>query len=207
MAFSHDDEKKGISLPGLIDIVFLLLIFSLVTLSVSNAPISERTAGEKEIHFNLPKTASQSTSDAGTVLRTLCFQIEYLDAESSGGPKVAYALWPSVRDSITVEEARFRAQQDSLKMAVIPEGIVSMNPQDFERTDFCRMISRNIEEYKARYFNEPRQENSIEIRAERDTEFGLINYILVYAGAFGDTIPSFVVRTLSGREVGHGVQR
>ena len=206
MAFSHEIDKKGLSLPGMIDIVFLLLIFSLVTLAVSQSPVEDvDTDDDISIQINLPTAKARSTVETGTVLRTLCFQIEYLFPDSVGSPRIAYALWPGVKDSITIEEARINARKDSLKMAFIPENFLLMNEQDFNQTAFSSMIRRNISNYKDEYFREPKQDNAIDIRAERNTEFRLINYILEYAGSFGDTIPRFLVRTVSSREAVDGV--
>jgi hypothetical protein len=48
--------------------------------------------------------------------------------------------------------------------------------------------------------------NSIEIRAVKDTEFRIINYIMEQVSAYADTIPRLMWRTLTGKETGYGVQ-
>ena len=67
------------------------------------------------------------------------------------------------------------------------------------------MIARAIEEHKEVYFFEPNPTNAIEIRAVKDTEFRIINFIMERCSAYGDTIPRLMLRTLTGREVWRGL--
>jgi biopolymer transport protein ExbD len=199
MAFVREDEKKGLSLPGLIDIVFLLLIFSLVTLSVSQNTLVAKKTGDKDAEFDLPETANPATVDADELLQTLLLQIEHQNPDDLKSPKVVYTLLPSLTDSITVEAARAVAARDSL-FAPFPDNFLDMSDHEFWQTSACRLIRESITSYKENHFFRPDPTNSIEIRAVKNTEFRIVNYILEFTSTFGDTIPKFMIRTLSGND-------
>lgn len=197
MAFKRNVEKKGLSLPGLIDIIFLLLIFSLITLSVSQANIETKTQGTKEVDFDLPHTRSHLTEEANEILNTLLFEINYQNQEEQMGPKLVYALWPSQKDSVTLQEARNHALRDSL-FAVFPPNILNLSNREFKNIEPNKLIRNELAKYKNEYFFIPRPTNSIEVRAVKDTEFRIINFILEECSAYGDTIPQVILRTLGG---------
>ncbi len=204
MAFLREDEKKGLSLPGLIDIVFLLLIFSLVTLSVSQSQSVRKKTGKKEVEFDLPRSATNEAVDAGTILKTLTVQIENERTDDPASPKMVYILKPGNIDSLTIQQARIRAAQDSA-FAVFPENFLELSDAVFQRTAACRLIRQSIAEYKDGNFYTPDPTNTIQIRAVRNTEFRIINYILETTSAYGDTIPRIFVRTLTGEGVPIGL--
>lgn len=194
-----DNEKKGLSLPGLIDIIFLLLIFSLVTLSITQAKVETKRRGDQSIEFALPETRSTETEEIDDVLQTLLFQIERADSMYPPNSKIVYVLWPSVKDSLGINEAKINAQEDSL-FAVFPMHFLKMGDLTFSKTEPCRLIQWAIHKYKEEHFFKPDLANSIEIRAVKDTEFRIINFILEQCSAFGDTIPRVVLRTLTVKE-------
>lgn len=198
MAFVRNEEKKSMSLPGLIDIIFLLLIFSLVTLSVSQAKIEKSQAGDRDSDFDLPVTRSRETEETDRVLQTLMFQVEYLDREDIDSPKILFVLRPSEGDSLTLQEAKLYAMEDSL-YAVFPDYFLDLSDQEFSQTLACRLVRRAIREYKKAHFIMPNPTNAIEIRAVKDTEFRIVNFIMEQCSAYGDTIPRFMFRTFINR--------
>lgn len=205
MAFKREHDKKGISLPGLIDIIFLLLIFALVTLSVSQAKIETKKRGNQSLDFDLPETQMAETEEIGRVLENLMFEIGHTDMEDQQSPLVVYALFPNVQDSITYEEAKANASRDSL-FHVFPKDFLQLNDRDFRNLEACRFMSRTIKAYKDVHFQHPDPFNSIEIRAVKDTEFRIINHLMNTCSAYGDTIPRIVIRTLTGKEeMIHGI--
>ena len=197
MAFIRKEEKKGISLPGLIDIIFLLLIFSLATLTFSDSDAQKEQGGEGAFELELPQTRAAETFKSDEVLGTLLFQIEHIDREDPASLKTVYVLWPSWEDSLTVSEAKENAVNDSL-FARFPENFLQLDDREFRRIEACRLIDRSLDEYKNTHFLEPNFANTVEVRAVRDTEFRIINYIMERCSAYGDTIPRFTLRTLSG---------
>jgi len=204
MAFTKSEEKKGLSLPGLIDIIFLLLIFSLGTLSFSESAGDKDQGGEESVDLQLPEARVTDTFKADEILQTLLFQIEHSVPEDQVSPKVVYVLWPASEDSLNIEQAKNNAIEDSL-FAVFPMNFLDLSKQDFAQTPPCTLIHWALHTYKQDHFREPNYFNTIEIRAIRDTEFRIINFIIEACSAYGDTIPRFTIRTLSGQEVGIGL--
>jgi hypothetical protein len=204
MAFKHIDEKKGLSLPGMIDIIFLLLVFSLVTLSVSQANVEAEKRGEKGVESDLPKTASANTQELDERIRTLVFEVAYEDPQNHRSPRIVYILKPSKGDSLTFAEAKMIAKRDSL-FAEFPPNFLALSDQAFGQTMACRLIRQSLQDYKDEHFFEPGPTNCIEIRAVRETEFRIINYILGCCSAYGDTIPNIAMHTLTQREGGRGI--
>jgi hypothetical protein len=205
MAFLKKEEKKGLSLPGLIDIIFLLLIFSLVTLSFSGARVDAKKRGARGADLNLPETKFENTFKGEEILQTLLFQVEHTDPEDLTSPKIVYVLWPVREDSITVAQAKENAVRDSTFAAFSPD-FLQMDDSDFVQSSPCTLIRSAFRRYKDTYFTEPSYSNSIEIRAVWDTEFRIVNFVIEQCSAYGDTIPRFVLHTLTGREVEGGAE-
>ena len=199
MAFIKKEEKRGLSLPGLIDIIFLLLIFCLGTLTTSEPRIDEEGGSEGEVDLNLPETNIQKTYDVDEVLQTLLLQVDLTDPNDRSSPRRITILWPSLEDSLTIEEAKRNAMRDSL-FSVFPPDVLNLSDEDFSRIPPCTLIHWGLETYKKEYFQESKSSNTIEIRAVRDTEFRIINYILEQCSVYGDTIPRLTLRTMSRQE-------
>lgn len=200
MAFVKQEIRKGLSLPGLIDIIFLLLIFSLVTLSVSSVKVEADEGSGSAVDYNLPEARVKETLEMDKVLQTLLILIEHEDPENNDSPKIVYILWPSLEDSLTLSEAKNNAIRDSL-FAQFPTNFLTLNNDAFAKTTSCLLIQQEIHNYKNRVFFEPRNTNSIELRAVKDTEFRIVNFVMEQCSAYGDTIPRILLHTLSGREV------
>ncbi len=204
MAFKHNEEKKGLSLPGMIDIIFLLLVFSLVTLSVSQANVEAEKRGEEGVESDLPRTASANTQELDALIKTLVFEIAYTDPKDHGSPRIVYVLKPSEKDSLTFAQSREIAKQDSF-FADFPVNFLDLSQPVFEQTAACRLIKASVDDYKKEHFFAPSPTNSIEIRAVRETEFRIINYILTCCSVYGDTIPNIAMHTLTQREDSRGL--
>lgn len=195
MTFLREEKKKSVSLPGMIDIIFLLLIFALVTLSVSQATIETEKRGERGSDFDLPYVRSPRTQELGEVISTLIFQVEKTDAQDAESLRKVTLLRPSGRDSLTLSEAKLLADQDSM-FAFFPPDFLSLTDAEFEASEACRLIKNTLAEYKDAEFFEPSPANSVEIRAVSDTEFRIVGYILDCCSAYGDTIPNIQLHTL-----------
>ncbi len=205
MAFRRKDDKKGLSLPGLIDIIFLLLVFSLVTLSVSSSQLESEDKGDSQgADLNLPFADAAQTHESSQLLSTLLFQIEHWEPDDPQTPKVLYVLIPEYGDTLSLANAKNRAIVDSM-YAYYPSNFLDLNDRQFNRIPPNRMISRYIESYKKEHFYEPGWDNTVEIRASKNIEFRLIQYILNACSAYGDTIPQVVLHTLSGEEINYAV--
>lgn len=198
MAFSHEIEKKGLSLPGLIDIIFLLLIFSLVTLSINNIKVETTESGENSSAFDLPESDAKESYEADENLANLMFQIDYENPQAKEGPKVLYVLFPGEKDSLSLNEALNRCKEDSL-FAILPMNYLDFSQRQFVSSPPCTLAHWAIEKYKNEHFFAPDPGNVVELRFVKDTEFRIVNYIMEECSAYGDTIPKVVLRTLMGK--------
>ncbi len=204
MTFIRKEEKKGLSLPGLIDIIFLLLVFNLATLSFSNLSIDNQEMGKGDSSFQLPEAKVSNTYEASAILENLLFQVEEPDSGEGAGRKWVYILLPGEEDSLTLASARRQSIADSM-FAPFPYNFLDLNDGAFAQTPPCTLIHWALREYKNQYFQEPRFSNIVEIRADQNTEFRIINFIIEECSAYGDTIPRFMLRTYTGTEVESGI--
>jgi len=191
----------------MIDVIFLLLIFSLVTLSTSESNVEAKKRGERADKFDLPKISEAETFEANNVLTTLLFQIEYVNPDDTTGQKRVLVLWPSAGDSVTLEQARLTALEDynlaqqsgstPRYAADVPDNYLSLSQRAFERTQACTLIRQSVKTYVEENFFTPSLSNRIEIRAVKETEFRLVNFIMVESGKYDKLIPRCVFRTLT----------
>jgi hypothetical protein len=197
MAFQKKREQKELNLPSLIDVVFLLLIFSLVTIPVEKAdnvnPQTQRSTSSSELP--LPFVASPKVVDIDPVLRSLLIQVENRSAGDPASGRVVYVLRPSERDT-TIGQTRQTAIRDSL-FAAFPDSFLRLSNSEFARSRACRLIHDQIGAYLDRRNRPAGIAPKVEIRAVRNTEFRIVNYIMRECSAHGDTLPSISVRTFS----------
>lgn len=168
-----------IELPTLVDVVFLLLVFFLCTLTTAGKedPVPGPTSD-----FDLPKTREQISPLDSKVLKTLLIHIVNLD--QPGDEKAVYFLWPDLAVNKTEEQAideinrQINAQEpDSQYYAVIHDvGVFLQTVRDGVSTPASRTIESNLENYIKNYMNSSMGMTPIQIRAVKDTEFGLINH-------------------------------
>jgi hypothetical protein len=200
MAFLKQDIKKELTLPSLIDIIFLLLVFSLVTQPISPSGRTEKTSGTQPQDMDLPFIQGFLATKTDPLLNTLMFEIGYADPRNPGSRRVVYALYPVPGDSSTVSDAKQRAVRDST-FAFFPDAFLELTDSEFSSCTACRFIRNEVEQYKKAHFFKPSHSNAIEIRAEKGIEFRILNYVLTLCSVYGDTVPGVAVRTLGGREL------
>ncbi len=197
MPFKKSEDKREVELPTLIDVVFLLLIFFLVTFSVS-APGNKTALPENQADLpNLPEASGSYLINQNEILETLLIQVSHEDRTDAASPKIAYMLWPSVKDSFTVHKAFINAKTDSSAFRVFPDNFLTMNDEEFKNCPPCSLVAAHIDSYKVQYFSKPNPSNHIELRVEKDIEFRIVNHIIDLCSAYGDTIPRLVFRTQS----------
>lgn len=194
MSFKKDYSKRGLSLPGMIDIIFLLLIFSLVTLSHTNPDVSHHTGGQPINRLDLPIMHSNLTEEKDMLLNTLMFEVKFGD-DNITNPRVLYVLLPS-GDTTKYSHAKKEAIEEA-RCDTFPDNFLTLSDRAFASLSACQLIRKSIKDYKDTHFLRPNLNNSIEIRADRNIEFRIFNYILDRCSAYGDTIPRVITRSLS----------
>lgn len=193
MAFERKQktEKENFEFPSLMDVVFLLLIFFLATLSFTSS--GGKSPIPSLLPFPLPEAEGSRAVREREILETLLIQIEHRDEKNPQSPKVVYILRPSPEDSLTFSQALKKAKEDSSLHAEFFPDTLRGSREIFEQCRACGLIGRAIEDHKNKFFQKPSPANYIEIRAVKSTEFRVINFIMEKCSR--DTIPKLVFRT------------
>ncbi|MDZ7725393.1 MAG: biopolymer transporter ExbD [candidate division KSB1 bacterium] len=167
-----------IELPTLVDVVFLLLVFFLCTLTTAGK--EEKTPAPPS-DLDLPRTQEQISPLNDSVLETLLIHIVNLDEQ---GGKAIYFLWPDSDRSRTEKQAideinrQLRAQppdsQYYAEIRDVPAFLKTIRKDRPNRS--AATIESNLTRYITNMIDPSMGMTPIEVRAVRNTEFGLINY-------------------------------
>jgi biopolymer transport protein ExbD len=192
MAFIKKREQKELNLPSLIDVVFLLLIYSLVTIPIERSETNSASTASASTRqeLELPYVKSRKAVEIDPILRTFLVQIENEIPEDPRSARMVYVLKPSEKDS-TMGQARATAVRDS-SFARFPIDFLGLTDSEFSQTRAYRLIREEI-----RRFARGEASERIEIRAVKNTEFRIVNAIMRECSAYGDTLPAIAVRTLA----------
>jgi biopolymer transport protein ExbD len=194
MAFQRYESHRSQELISLVDIVFLLLLFFLVTFSFTLAGDVSDAKIYSEV--DLPKTATELPVIKDDVLQNLMIQII---PDSSGGAasRLAFVLWPSFEDTLqmTRMQAFRRAILDST-FESFPQDFLLMPAAEFNRSAPCTLISNSIARFieKEKFYHN-NSHPIVEVRADRNTEFRIINFIMNTCSDQPRAIPQIVLRT------------
>ncbi len=199
MPFRKSDIRKEIELPTFIDIVFLLLIFFIVTFS----PIAPKV-GEAELELKLPIAEGAGEVDSSEPLETILIEILPLKSEEDQeGYRVSVLLpfenYSNQRGGITFREAKNFAVQYK-RQAFLPLDVSKLSDREYTRLPAIQLINDQIDQYTASKFRIPRPTNRIDIRADQRVQFRVINTIMEKCSSFGDLVPSLVFRTKFKKE-------
>jgi len=194
MAFSRKKNPRQLELTSLIDIVFLLLIFFLVSFAVSL--VGEASQSNAHSEMDLPQTDAKLPTVEHDFLENLMIQI-VPDTTSQGVVRKVFVLWPAFQDTTKVSrmQALMAAQRDSL-FEVFPANFLTLPAEEFEGTDAGILIKSSIESYvqRAGLYNRNAYP-IIEVRAEQHTEFRILNLIMEQCSFYKDAIPQIIIRT------------
>lgn len=200
MAFRKKKSQQEVELPTFIDIVFLLLIFFIVSFS----PIPPKE-GEAQLDLQLPTAQGAGEVDSSQPLETLLIEIipQKSDEGELQGFQVSILLpfesYANQRGGITFQEAKSFAIQYN-RQAFLPLNASSLNPREFSRVPGIQLINDQIDQYVLTKYRAPRPSNRIDIRADHQVHFSIINFIMEKCSSFDDLVPSLVFRTKYKRE-------
>lgn len=196
MAFKRDKKNpRVIELTSLIDVVFLLLIFFLVSFAFSMAGSASDSRMYSEME--LPKTETELPILTEDVLENLMIQI---GPDTSGGvlSRRVHVLWPSYDD--TLKYSRTQAFSNSVRdstFATFPPQYLAYTSDELGRLPAATLIRKSLSEYVAKERNFNRNSRPVvEVRAEHSTEFKLINFVMQECSVYNDQIPRIVIRTI-----------
>ncbi len=205
MAFRKTENPRGLELTSLIDVVFLLLIFFLVSFAFSLTGSYSKSRVSADVE--LPTSDTETAIIKKDELQHLMIEVTADSSEGQAG-RTVYILWPGPAEApeISRRQALEQARLDST-FARFPPGYLSLPKSEFAATAPCMLISRSIAEYIERgketgFFNRA----LVEVRAEKSTEFKILNFIMEQCSAYQDDIPQLVLRTRPlKRSDNHGV--
>ena len=95
----------------------------------------------------------------------------------------------------TIQSAIRQARLDSTVIRPLPDDLSGDN---FYNSPACSLITVEIDNY-AFGLSSADKNNTIEIRAVKDTEFRIINHIMTQASRENNLIPRLVLHTLVGQ--------
>ncbi|MCH8124894.1 biopolymer transporter ExbD [candidate division KSB1 bacterium] len=199
MTFRKSSTQKEIELPTFIDIVFLLLIFFIVSFS----PVAPKV-GEAELELNLPVAEGAGQVESDELLETILIEILPLkEEEKMIGFRVSVLLpfenYASQRGRLTYRDAKSYAIQYQ-RQADLPLDVSKLSDREFSRLPAIQLLNDQIDRYVASKFRVPRPSNRIDIRADQEVQFRVINAVMEKCSSYDDLIPSLVFRTKFKRE-------
>lgn len=195
MPFKREESRRTLELTSLVDIVFLLLIFFLVSFAFSLA--GEVSDTNMPTELDLPKTNTDLTVLHEDYLENLLIQI-MPDTSGSELKKRAYVLFPAWRD--TVRLTRQQAFQIALRDSIFADfepGFLDLDDVEFGLQPACKLMTKAIREYVDRSKGLRRSGHPIvEVRAEQNTEFKILNFIMEQCSSYMDIVPQIIIRTI-----------
>jgi hypothetical protein len=194
MAFHRTNGHRGMELTTLIDMVFLLLIFFLVSFAFSVA--GDVSESRVYTELDLPKNTTELPAIPEDRLESLMIQI-VPDTSQRFPSRRVYMLWPSFDDTLKITRTQaFAAALRDSTFATFPAGFLDLLPAEFQQTLPCTLITHSIDRFlEMEKFYNRNIHPIIEIRAERNTEFKIISFILNQCSAYQDAIPQVIIRT------------
>lgn len=195
MAFKRDAPPERNELTSLIDIVFLLLIFFLISFSFSLT--ADVTESKVYSEIELPKTNTDLPVIRDDRLKNLMLQIV---PDTTGGvdTRKIFVLWPSYSDTTSVTRGQaFRKALEDSTFATLPEFFLFLRDAEFGNLPASRLISQSIAKYvEDEKFYRGNTRPIVEVRAEKNTEFRIISYIMDQCSAYKDAVPQIIIRTV-----------
>lgn len=191
MAFKRQESSRELEITSLIDIVFLLLIFFLVLFAFSVAGDVSQSNTSTEIP--LPQNSVNQSPLKDDKLSNLMIQI----MPDTSNIRVAYILWPSYREGVELtEDAAFKISLEDSTFRPFPDSYLSLSNQEFSESEACKLISISIKQFvEKEKILKQNERPVIEVRAEKNTEFKILNYILEQCSLYKDKIPQIIFRT------------
>ncbi|MBN1560487.1 biopolymer transporter ExbD [candidate division KSB1 bacterium] len=211
--FSKELIEREVELPTLIDVVFLLLIFFIASLTFATQGEKKPAPSDQKEEFSLPKAKGRVLQDGSMQLTNLLFQIENKMRADSSYVRVVYVLWPdgvkkmSENELLDIIKQNLEQEQaDSTCFATFPPDYLKMSYFEQEQLRAFQLIRDNIRKYHENELahSASKLANTIEIRATRETEFRIISYIMQQCSEFDDDIPKVTFRVMAPDETETG---
>ena len=147
MAFRRIEARKDFELPTFIDIIFLLLIFFLLTYS----PVPPKV-GQSTLELNLPEAAGTAKVNQNEKLETMMIEIMPVNKEKPEMGLQVSVLLPF--ENYDMEKAGAVAYKDAKKFAktyqredVLPTEYVTLGKSEFMNLPAVKLINDQLDRY------------------------------------------------------------
>jgi len=207
MAFKRQDNPRELELTSLIDIVFLLLIFFLVSFAFSLGGDLSHSASFPDL--DLPAAASQSPLIGEDQLQHLMIQV-MTDTANGSTFRTVYIVWPAASDTLPLTRTQaFEITLRDSTFARLPGNFMKLPRAEFAQTEACSMITAAIARYlAARKSQFGRRTTTVEVRADQNMEFRILDFVMAQCSRYDDDIPQIIIRTRPPlREREYGIQK
>lgn len=200
MAFRKIESAKDLDLPTFIDIIFLLLIFFLLTYS----PVPPKV-GQSILELNLPQAEGSTKVSQNEQLETLMVEIISVNKEDPTAGFQVSVLLPfedfgiDREIPVTYRQAKIFSKTYQ-REEILPSDYYKLSKNDFLSLPAVKLINDQINKYVQQRFRIPKITNRIEIRANKDVTFKIINFVIEKCSSYDDLIPSLIFRTMFQQE-------
>ena len=200
MAFRKIELKKEFELPTFIDVIFLLLIFFLLTYS----PIPP-VVGQASLELNLPIAEGSTLVNQNEKLETMMIEVLQVNKDN---PEMGYnvtVLLPFEEYGldrgipISYQQAKNFAGIYQ-RQSILPANYTELNTAQFRNLPAVKLIDEQLDRYVERKFRVANITNRIEIRADKEVTFKIVNFIITKCSSYGDLVPSLIFRTMFQKE-------
>jgi len=200
MAFHKIERRRDLELPTFIDVIFLLLIFFLLTYS----PVPP-VVGQASLELNLPIAEGTSQVNPNEKLETLMIEIIPVNKEqlelgfnvSVLLPFEDYGMDRGV--DLSYQQAQVFASRYQ-RQSLLPGDYTDLRDSEFLRLPAVELIDDHLGRFVSRRFRVAKATNRIEIRADKDVTFRIINFVIEKCSSYGDLVPSLIFRTMFEKE-------
>ncbi|MFQ5637747.1 MAG: ExbD/TolR family protein [bacterium] len=197
MAFQRRaEDNRTIEFTSLIDIVFLLLIFFLISFGFSLPGRGSDTRNISQIA--LPETHVERTVVHEDILENLMIQI-VPDTNQFALSRRVFVLWPALEGprKISVDQAFRNALSDST-FALYPDNFLKLSQETFQDLDASKLITQSIKKYiELRRLHNKDSHSVLEIKAEKNTRYKILSFIMDQCSSYKEAIPQLIIRTMS----------
>lgn len=183
MPFPRESERKDTEITPLIDVVFLLLIFFLLTAGSFKLKESVEKKEKYVTSNNLPRSIGTPVF-ASEPLKNLLIRIED-DSLSAMERKLIYFVDPD-KNKDTYSEAFKKAKKDSHFVYLFADTL-AMKRSRFLSSFSVKKIRDEMFSYREKLRDIPVEDRIIDISADRNTPFRLIFYLMEQCSN-GDTL-------------------
>ena len=100
---------------------------------------------------------------------------------------------------VTYRQAKVFSQNYQ-REEVLPSDYYKLSRNDFLNLPAVKLINDQIDQYAQQKFRIAKLTNRIEIRANKDVTFKIINFVIEKCSSYDDLIPSLIFRTMFQQE-------